>query len=189
MGLFSVQIIEFALIVILLSSVLYILYALVYLVYAFIKRVECKVNKVTVGLSVFGIISILILTGPNFVRTRVGGHFCICQNNCKNIGAALGMYSTDHGGKYPKSLGELTPRYINEIPKCPTQEQILTIAGFRIYSRKNPKDTYSPLYQAYNDLTGKHCRYTFCCAGENHRVIFLGNYPKYNSEHGLIIGK
>lgn len=175
--------------VILLSLVLLVLYGPFHLTVVFLKRVvqryDCRISKAVMWVSSLSFLILMIFTVPNFVRAKASGQFTACQSNCKNIGTALDVYSTDHNGKYPESLGELTPHYINEIPKCPTQNDILSIAGHRIYPLQKPKDTYPPLYQVYNDPTGKHCRFTFCCAGENHRIIIQGNYPRYNSEEGL----
>jgi hypothetical protein len=53
-----------------------------------------------------------------------------CKSNLKNIGTALEMYSSDHGGEYPPSLATLSPEYLKRIPECP-------LAG---------QDTYSPSY-------------------------------------------
>lgn len=41
-----------------------------------------------------------------------------CKSNLKNLSTALEMYSTDHGGAYPQSLEELTPQYLETVPRC-----------------------------------------------------------------------
>lgn len=102
-----------------------------------------------------------------------------CKSNLKNIGTALEMWSTDHEGKYPASLAELTPDYLKYIPACPA-------AG---------KDTYSGTYSSFHDPAGrkfdgqdgvKDC-YQFECAGHNHANLDVpANYPNYNGIRGII---
>ncbi len=46
-----------------------------------------------------------------------------CKSNLKNIGTALEMYSSDHGGEYPPSLATLSPEYLKRIPECPLAGQ------------------------------------------------------------------
>ncbi len=41
-----------------------------------------------------------------------------CKSKLKNIGTALEMYATDHGGQYPDSLELLTPVYLTQLPTC-----------------------------------------------------------------------
>jgi hypothetical protein len=56
-----------------------------------------------------------------------------CEDNCKKIGTALEMYSTDNSGRYPEKMDYLIPAYLSKIPDCPA-------AG---------KDTYSAGYQGF----------------------------------------
>lgn len=42
-----------------------------------------------------------------------------CRDNLINMDAALDRYRVTHYGRYPGSLGELVPDYINYIPSCP----------------------------------------------------------------------
>jgi len=42
-----------------------------------------------------------------------------CQDNLINMDAALDRYRVTHYGRYPGSLSELVPDYINYIPSCP----------------------------------------------------------------------
>jgi len=101
---------------------------------------------------------------PNFIRARSQGQVTACKSNLKNIGTALEMFSTDHGGRFPKSLAQLVPTYLRAIPTCP-------MVG---------SDTYSGAYvQGENPDT-----YFVACGGDNHG---LGeNRPWYNSTQGLI---
>lgn len=114
---------------------------------------------------------------PSFLAARAQGQFTQCQSNCKNIGTALEMYSTDNKGEYPDNLEKLTPDYLKYIPTCAS-------AGY---------DTYSKSYKSWapDDTESGHstasCSYTFYCSGKNHKAVGLtGNYPQYNSRKGLV---
>ncbi len=90
-----------------------------------------------------------------------------CMSNCKNIGTALEMYSTDNSGHYPTSLKKLVPDYLKFIPTC-------AAAG---------KDTYSATYESGMNPDW----YKFHCSGAHHtKVGAPPNYPQYNSTQGLI---
>jgi type II secretory pathway pseudopilin PulG len=108
---------------------------------------------------------------PNFMRARNCGSFTQCQSNCKNIGTALEMYSTDHKGHYPPSITSLTPKYLKLIPTC----------------YKIGRDTYSTSYSVYVARNkGEADAYTFFCSGSNHLDLGVSaNYPQYNSVQGL----
>ena len=93
-----------------------------------------------------------------------------CVSNLKNIQTALEMYTTDHQGKYPKSLDEIAPAYIREIPQCPAAE----------------KDTYSPSYSLKEE--GGMQSYKLYCKGHYHKDAGLKeDYPRY--EYGVGIKK
>lgn len=103
-------------------------------------------------------------------RARAQGTLTACKSNLKNIGTALEMYSTDHGGRFPTSLAQLTPNYLKVIPTCPN-------AG---------RDTYSAGYRSSIDPDD----YMVCCSGDNHRGQGLqANQPSYSATSGLIPGE
>lgn len=117
--------------------------------------------------AIFAILALIIL--PNFMRARAQGTLTACKSNLKNIGTSLEMYSTDHRGRYPQSLSELVPAYLNAIPTCPS-------AG---------KDTYSAGYRS----TMVPDAYYLCCFGSNHiKEGLAANQPCYDSVQGLIEG-
>lgn len=92
-----------------------------------------------------------------------------CESNEKNIGTALELYSDDHAGAYPRSLGELTPKYLKVIPTCPAAGQ----------------DTYSSRYQ----VAASPAAYSFFCQGTNHEGVGLkADFPQYTSTQGLVSG-
>jgi len=124
----------------------------------------------------FGLVQLLAVVGmvlmlgsilvPNFMRAKARGNLTACKSNLKNIGTALEMYSTDHGGLYPTSPDLLTPRYLKTIPTCPTMGWV----------------TYQFQMASKPDL------YTVVCAGRHHTGAGVQeyNYPQYTSTTGLI---
>ncbi len=119
---------------------------------------------------VIAIIAILAaILVPNFLRARAQGQFTQCQSNCKNIGTALEMYSTDNAGHYPTAgMTGLVSDYLRVIPTCAS-------AG--------SSTVYTSAYSANINPDA----YTFYCNGGNHTAVGVqGNYPQYNSTSGLI---
>jgi hypothetical protein len=57
---------------------------------------------------------------PNILRAKARSRYMACRSNLKNLGVALEMYSVDRGGKYPTTLGQLTPNYLKTVPRCPS---------------------------------------------------------------------
>ena len=123
---------------------------------------------------VIAIIAILAaILVPNFLRARAQGQLTQCQSNCKNMGTALEMYSTDSAGHYPTGtgatgLGKLTPDYLKVIPTCAS----------------SGADNYTSSYSGAINPDA----YTFYCSGKNHTGVGIKvvNYPQYNSTQGLI---
>ncbi len=139
------------------------------IIYAMIPT---KANPLRNTVNVFTVLGIIIALGvviaPNFLRARSQGSVTACKSNLKNIGTALEMYSTDHGGHYPEKLGDLTPQYLRTIPTCPS-------AGI---------DTYSPSYRS----TRVPDYYLVFCSGSNHQGSCPPNFPQYDSVQGLCEG-
>ena len=61
-----------------------------------------------------------VLIIPQFIRPRHRGQLTSCKSNLKNLGAGLEMYASDHAGRLPPSMAQLTPNYLKTLPKCPT---------------------------------------------------------------------
>jgi competence protein ComGC len=156
-----------------------------------IKRNDITGTSTGSGCLYILVISVLIVFGvlSLMVSMRSSGEQYSCQSNCKNIGTALEMYSTDYNGNYPSSMNLLTGNYLRHIPTC-------LVSG---------TDTYSSGYQVYNNPGMEIHRFTFFCNGNNHtysptyhKLFFLipviikhkseipENYPQYNSTDGLI---
>ena len=108
------------------------------------------------------------IVAPNFVRTRAQGGIRGCPGSLKNIATALEMYSTDNEGHYPRSLAQLTPKYLKMIPTCPSATS----------------DTYNASWETARGPDA----YTIFCNGNFHRAtgILHPNYPQYSSFTGLI---
>lgn len=134
--------------------------------------IPARANPLRNTVNVFTVLAIIIALGvviaPNFLRARSQGTLTACKSNLKNIGTALEMYSSDHGGRYPEKLSEITPEYLKTIPTCP-------VAG---------KDTYSPSYRS----TTAPDYYLVFCSGSYHQGSCPPNFPQYDSVQGLCEG-
>lgn len=120
-----------------------------------------------IGLLLF----MVLLFGPGYMEARSGGsNLTACKSNLKNLGTAVEMYSTDHSGKYPAKLSQLTPNYLKTILTCPS-------AGTSTYTyQTGPKAAYNtPGYEDY---------YFIECKGDNHSDG-SPNFPQYDSINGL----
>jgi hypothetical protein len=110
---------------------------------------------------------------PNFIRARAQGQFIACKSNCRNIGTALEMYSSDFE-VYPSAMKKLVPKYLRTMPTCPA----------------SGSDTYSSSYLVRMNRDGKGGDYIFFCSGSNHSAVGAPpNFPQYQSTTGLIDGR
>jgi len=99
----------------------------------------------------------------HFSRARAQGQVTACKSNLKNIRSALEMFSTDHAGRFPARLAEVTPKYLKSLPTCPA-------AG---------SETCSSTYKGGQ-------AYYFACGGHHHAEAGVAaNKPSYDSEVGL----
>jgi type II secretion system protein G len=131
------------------------------------KRKGFTLIELMIVIAIIAILAAILV--PNFLRARAQGQFTACQSNCKNIGTALEMYSTDNSGHYPTAMTGLTPNYMQNLPSCQSAGSI----------------TYSSAYSAASIPDA----YTFYCKGSNHKTLQQGEYPQYNSTQGLRTGK
>ena len=88
-----------------------------------------------------------------------------CRANLRNLGVTVEFYATDHSGRFPKSLRQITATYLKTIPTCPAAQ----------------KDTYSPSYVSASapDV------FTMFCSGKHHPKE-PQDYPRYSPGEGLI---
>lgn len=77
---------------------------------------------------------VIFLSFPlvSFIRAR--DKLILCQENLKNLGTALEMYSTDHCGHYPDKMKSVIPDYIKSIPKCPSAGMDTYSADYRRFT-------------------------------------------------------
>jgi hypothetical protein len=91
--------------------------------------------------------------------------YSACKSNLKNIATGLEMWASDHQGKYPERLSQLTPDYLKTLPTCPAAGQ----------------DTYSAHYKR------RPAGFSVYCWGHHHKDMRVQrNRPAYNSEQGLV---
>ena len=87
---------------------------------------------------VFGILFVFIICAgviavsiPNLLQSRGSSDLHVCQSNLKQIGLALIMYASDHGGMFPPDLKTLQDKnYIvfdGKALSCPTNGDSLTL--------------------------------------------------------------
>lgn len=90
-------------------------------------------------------------------RKRTGG---LSISNLKNIATAISMFETDHSGKLPASLQELTPEYLRTVPTHPAdrrQAYIYQKTGPDSYIVSTPGDAFKDpgVPQGYPRYQGK----------------------------------
>ena len=122
--------------------------------------------EIMIVIAIISILSTIML--PNMVRARSQGRLTGCTTNMKNIATAVETYSTGNGSRYPTSLQQLPPRYIQTIPTCPSAgKNDPYLSGFA--SASNP-DAYS-----------------LVCTGNHHGELNIpSNFPQYESSTGLL---
>jgi hypothetical protein len=110
------------------------------------------------------------IAGPIRRKRLAKEHLATCEANLKLIADACEYYSTDHAGKYPPVLRDLAPKYLTELPRCPS-------AGTGSYS----EGYYNMGPQWYVD------RFSVWCRGHHHKTAGMPpNFPRYNSYGGLM---
>ncbi|MDO5295367.1 MAG: hypothetical protein Q4F00_01830 [bacterium] len=111
-------------------------------------------------------------SASEYEKAHAQGQLTACKSNLKNIGTALEMWQSDHDGKLPEKLSEVTTGgpyggYLKVIPSCPAARG----------------DSYSSSYKRSAD--GKN--YEVYCSGHNHALLGIPkNRPGFTSEMGLI---
>ncbi|MDQ7821388.1 MAG: serine/threonine-protein kinase [Candidatus Eremiobacteraeota bacterium] len=122
----------------------------------------------TTLLEVIIIFIILVILGsalvPHTSRPRYLGQLTACKSNLKSIATALDMYQS-HEGKYPLKLRQITPHYLEDLPRCPAAD-----SGRYGYCRTKALD-----------------HFIVYCKGRNHEKAEINaDYPQYDSVKGLI---
>ncbi len=105
---------------------------------------------------------VILLAGPDLMGPFREHDLAECKSNLKNLATALEMYSTDHLGRFPPSLEQLTPNYLRAIPTCPAARN----------------EVYSEGYEFGMAPDFYHLR----CKGHNHPDV-PPNLPEYDSRN------
>lgn len=118
--------------------------------------------ELLVVIVILGILITIIM--PRFTRIRFQALLYTCEMNEKNLATALESYYADDTRYYPANLNilvNLTPKYINSLPKCPSNQRVYDYAS--------------------NDGTRL---YTISCAGDHTPIQVQAGYPQYSKATG-----
>jgi len=108
---------------------------------------------------------LFIMEGSSLLSSRRMGLLLACKGNLKSISSALEYYSSDHAGRYPASLNDLVPDYLESVPSC-------SASGGSPY---------------HYESTVKKSDYTVWCEGRYHlRITGSRGFPQYSSAKGII---
>lgn len=123
-------------------------------------------NEGSAGSLVGGLALGSVIAVPNFIKARGQSQLTACKSNCKNLATGLEMWASDHQGRYPEKLSQITPDYLRTIPTCPA----------------DGRDTYTETYR----VTQNPDNFSFYCSGHSHTHIVPDGYPQYEATQGLI---
>jgi len=112
---------------------------------------------------VISVLAVIAFVTPCLHPRNDCGLLTACKSNLKDIGTAMEMYSSDNEGRYPQSLGALTPQYLKTIPTCASARKM----------------TYRYVFAVKPDC------YTVWCHGSHHLPITTVNMPEYDAIRGL----
>jgi Tfp pilus assembly protein PilE len=123
-----------------------------------------------VVLGMLGLLAALIV--PSFLRSQAQGRLSACaKGGLHNIAVALEMYASDHEGRYPNELSQLTPDYLVQIPMCPQSKAEYVYKTGRVGGNSDGRlDNYYVVY----------------CKAGHPRLSVPAGYPRYDPELGLI---
>jgi hypothetical protein len=113
------------------------------------------------------LILLIAAVGVPYLLWDTRKQFRQCLDNEFRIGMACEMYSSDNAGRYPRTLSQLTPKYLKSIPTCP-------VAG---------ADTYSAGFVS----SSRPDWYSLVCTGWHHKHLAGPNYPQYHPYHGYLM--
>lgn len=89
---------------------------------------------------------LFLVLGSGFYAATAQGRVTSCRSNLHDLGLAVGRYYERHGS-LPVHLDELTPEFLQPLPRCPAAS----------------KDTYSEGYSHVGDA------YVLRCQGTSHQ--------------------
>ena len=133
-------------------------------------RPKITLLGILIVLGVLGLLAALIV--PSFLRIQAQGQLSACaKSRLHGIAVALEKYASDHDGRYPNELSELTPDYLVQIPMCPKNEAEYVYETGRVGGNTDGRlENYYVVY---------------CNAGHPGLHVPAG-YPRYDPELGLI---
>lgn len=134
------------------------------------KKTETNMVEMGTILFLLAVTAGVLMPGLSLVAKRQAqrANFEGCKANLLKIHEALDRYASNNDGKLPKTLGDLTPKILEAVPKCP--------------------ETGKPTYEdkGYKHKQGDPGRYTVFCFGAAHGDVGVGlNQPYYDSLYGL----
>jgi Tfp pilus assembly protein PilE len=100
---------------------------------------------------------------PNYDRVKEDGNFSACMSTMHYTAIAIDEYYTENH-VLPQSLGSLTPRYLRELPRCPSGNN----TTYKYIHHNEPKI------------------YTLYCLGTQHAKAAVANYPQYRSSNVFV---
>lgn len=128
------------------------------------SRAGFTLIELLITIAILGILAAILV--PNFYSATDKSRLTGCQQNIRNLAAALQVYANDNEGEYPSDLNLLTPKYISIIPTCPAAGTVTYVAG-------------------YTSDAATH-DFTVACKGTNHAAMRLGaDEPFYTLGEGL----
>ncbi|MBN1794231.1 MAG: type II secretion system protein [Candidatus Omnitrophica bacterium] len=131
--------------------------------------------ELLVVIAIIGILFTFITTGVQTARRKAAQ--AKCANNLRQIGIALSLYATDHGERFPQSLDELYPEYVDdmEVFACPSS------------GNSTPSDPSGGDYAYHTGLTASSDSIEPIAADKsgNHKhggnVLYVGGQVKWES--------
>ena len=99
----------------------------------------------------------------------------ICRGNLTEIASSVSKYARRHRSQYPKSLSQLVPNYLAQIPVCPAADSDTYSAGYSF-----------GLNAPQNELKKRDYFYV-ACTGSHHDLPLYGpNLPAFHPHWGVL---
>lgn len=93
-------------------------------------------------------------------------HLFACQRYLETLGEALDRWAEEHQGRPPARLEDLVPRYLAQLPTCPTAPAVSYASTYKLSENK---------------------RYTFYCPGNHEEAGVTLTFPAYDGLQGVTL--